>query len=47
MVGRFNCGNISIGIFIALSTANIKRLMVITTTVMGLLSAEETIDITN
>jgi hypothetical protein len=45
MVGRFNCGKISIGILIALSTANIKRLMVITTTVIGLLSAEVTIDI--
>jgi hypothetical protein len=45
MVGKFNCGKISIGIFIALSTANIKRLMVITITVMGLFSADVTIDI--
>jgi len=45
MVGRFSFGNISIGIFIALSTAKIKRLSVTTITVMGLLSADVTIDI--
>jgi hypothetical protein len=45
MVGRFSFGKISIGIFIALSTANIKRLMVITITVIGLFSADVTIDI--
>jgi len=45
MVGKFSWGKISIGIFIALSTAKIKRLRVITTTVMGLLSADVTIDI--
>jgi hypothetical protein len=44
-VGRFKAGKISIGIFIALSTENIKRLMVITIVVMGLLSADVTIDI--
>jgi hypothetical protein len=44
-VGRFSFGKISIGIFIALSTANIKRLMVITKTVIGLFSADVTIDI--
>jgi hypothetical protein len=44
-VGRFSFGKISIGIFIALSTANIKRLIVITTTVIGLFSADVTIDI--
>jgi hypothetical protein len=47
MVGRFSFGNISIGIFIALSTAKIKRLTVTTITVMGLLSADVTIDIVN
>src|SRR6185312_10738992 len=45
MVGRFSFGKISIGILIALSTANIKRLMVITITVIGLFSAVVTIDI--
>jgi hypothetical protein len=45
MVGRFNCGKMSIGIFIALSTANINRLSVITIAVIGLLSADVTIDI--
>jgi hypothetical protein len=44
-VGRLSCGKISMGIFIALSTAKIKRLTVITTVVMGLLSADVTIDI--
>jgi exosome complex RNA-binding protein Rrp4 len=38
-------GKISIGILIALSTAKIKRLIVTTMTVIGLLSAEVTIDI--
>jgi len=38
-------GKISIGIFIALSTANIKRLHVTTITVIGLFSADVTIDI--
>jgi hypothetical protein len=45
MVGRLSFGKISIGIFIALSTANIKRLIVITTIVIGLFSADVTIDI--
>jgi hypothetical protein len=45
MVGRFSFGKISIGIFIALSTAKIKRLAVITIAVTGLFSADVTIDI--
>jgi hypothetical protein len=45
MVGRFNCGKISMGILMALSTAKIIKLMVITTTVIGRLRAEVTIDI--
>jgi len=45
MVGRFNFGKISIGILIALSTAKMSKLKVTTTVVMGLLSADVTIDI--
>jgi hypothetical protein len=47
MVGRLSCGNISIGILTALSTENISKLIVITIVVMGLFSAEVTIDILN